>query len=123
MRFLLVLAIAVTFAPKAQALFLQHCFNHGQGVSHSFQSCVNRNFREIDRELNTFSGYCTNFSRTEVDYSFTSCIDRNFRTADREIDTFLQFCSNFRRDELSFSYISCVNRNFSTIEREIRNRD
>ncbi|MCP4912974.1 MAG: hypothetical protein GY909_07635 [Oligoflexia bacterium] len=101
-------------------IFLSHCSNYGQGVSFAFQSCVNRNFDAIKRELNnSFYMYCSNIG-SDVSFSYTSCIRNNFNTVERDLQNgvYLQYCSNFGR-ELDYFYISCVNSNFRSIERYI----
>lgn len=101
-------------------IFLSNCTNFGQGVSYAFQSCVNRNFDTIRRELNnSLYMYCSNIG-SDVSYSYTSCIRRNFDQVQRDLQNgvYLQYCSNFGR-ELDYFYVSCVNRNFREIERYI----
>jgi len=123
----LILALAVMLTSlNANAIFLQSCHNNSYGddaVSFSYQSCVNRNFREIEREIDepVFLQHCSNYG-DRVEYSFTSCINRNFRTIERKIKDpiFLSLCSNFNPDRLDFSFESCVNRNYRNIERSLR---
>lgn len=123
----LILAMAISLTSfSANAIFLQQCFNHvsgNQAVSYSYQSCINRNFREIERNIETpvFLQHCSNYG-TRVDYFFTSCINRNFKEIEREINEpiFLNFCTNFTPDRLDFSYTSCVNRNYRALERVLR---
>ena len=122
----LIAAFALLFSLSASAnVYLQQCYNYAspnQPVSFSFQSCLNRNFREIDRAAGTFSQYCSNIGDT-VSYSFTSCVRRNFSNVDYKYpQMYLQFCSNFGRDRMDYGYESCVNRNFRTVERELNRR-
>lgn len=119
----IILALTSLFVVEAQAVFLNHCSNflfQDQAVSYSYESCVNRNFQTVERELENkvYMQYCSNFG-DEVQYSYTSCINRNFRNIERELNVFLSFCSNFSRDELDYSFQSCVNRNFREISREL----
>ena len=114
-----------SFSNTNEKIFLSYCSNFGDGVSYSYQSCVNRNFSNIQRELNgAFFSYCSNFG-DEVSYSFTSCLNRNFDAVERELDynVFLSYCSNFSRSELDFSFTSCVNSNYRAIERALQNRE
>lgn len=123
----LILALAITLTSfSANAIFLQNCHNTSWGndaVSFSYQSCLNRNFREIERATpgSLFLQHCSNFG-SQVSYFFESCVNNNFRSIERAIDNpiFLSLCHNFSRDRLDFAFESCVNRNFSTVERELR---
>ncbi|MBT3586213.1 MAG: hypothetical protein HN509_15000 [Halobacteriovoraceae bacterium] len=126
MKTLLATAVMI-FSFNANALFLNSCYNTTFGdeaVSYSYESCLNRNFREIEREVDEimFLNRCSNFPRNMVSYSFTSCLTRNFREIERKLGNsiFLNRCTSFRTDTLDFSFTSCVNRNFRTIERELR---
>lgn len=120
------IALAIVLATSnAHAIFLQSCYNHtfgNEAVSFSYQSCLNSNFREIERNIDEpiFLQYCSNIG-DRVSFSFTSCVNRNFREVERKLDqpVFLQHCSNFRPDTLDFSYESCVRRNFSEVERKL----
>ena len=108
-------------------IFLPSCFNSIGGtspVSYGYQSCINSNFRSIERavEGSQFYSYCSNFG-DEVSYSFTSCIQSNFRSVERalrEHNIFLQSCYNFGRDRLDYSFTSCVNSNWRSVERALR---
>ena len=110
-----------TFSAEKNSVFLSYCSNFGDGVSYSFQSCVNSNFSTIQREVGGFFSYCSNFGQ-EVDYSFTSCVNQGFREAQRQLENsvYLQDCYNFDRKTLDYSFISCVNSNFSSLAREIK---
>lgn len=111
-------------APSAHALFIQQCHNSGatqfNPVSFSFQSCINRNFREIEYYLDTrfFFQQCHNFG-TGVSFAYINCINRNFSEARRAVGgpIFLPRCSNFRSDMLEWQFMSCVNQNFRYVER------
>lgn len=119
----LLLIISILYSQFSFA-YLQYCSNFGDGVSYSYQSCVNSNFRTIEREFadeNLFLQYCTNFG-DEVQFAFITCIQSNFRAIDRVIDQALMYCSNFDRTRLGYSFVSCSNGNFSTIERAIPQR-
>lgn len=124
MKSLIVLAIAL-FSLNANALFLRHCTNFAYGnkaVSYSYESCVNSNFDEIQRELDNkvYTQYCMNFG-DEVSYSFTSCINNNFQRIERELkNTYLSHCFNSFPKELTYSFQSCVNRNFNEVQRDLR---
>lgn len=97
--------------------FFSYCSHFGDGVSFSFSSCVNSNFRTVQNDLGGFYSYCSNFG-DEVSFSYISCIQSNFRTAERNSDgsLYLSYCSNFDRDRLDFSFVSCVNSNFRSIQ-------
>lgn len=124
--FLLTILFVVSTSANAN-LFLPSCYNHIGGtdaVSFSFQSCVNSNFRAIERELegSQFFMYCSNIG-SDVSYSFISCVQSNFRSVERALrptNVFLNYCSNFSRDRLDFSFTSCVNSNWRSIERATR---
>lgn len=124
----LILSLLIFASSAANAtLFLPSCYNYSSGndaVSFSYQSCVNNNFRAIDRALDgaQFFRYCSN-TGNQVSYFFTSCIQNNFRTAERALQSrgiFLQMCSNFNPNTLDYSFTSCVNSNWRTIERTVR---
>ena len=115
--------IALAKTETTEAIFLGSCFNYGNGVSYSYQSCITSNFNSISRETGGFLSYCSNFG-DEVSYSFTSCINSNFREVARKLNNeiFLPDCFNFDRKNLDYSFISCANSNFTTIERAINQR-
>ncbi|MFT6069212.1 MAG: hypothetical protein ACJAT2_000311 [Bacteriovoracaceae bacterium] len=124
----LLLTVLFVFSFNANAnLFLPSCYNHIGGtdaVSFSYQSCINSNFRAIERELegNQFFSYCSNIGN-DVSFSFISCVQRNFREVERALrptNVFLNYCSNFTRDRLDFSFTSCVNSNWRSVERAVR---
>lgn len=124
----ILLTVFLVFSTTASAnLFLPSCYNHIGGndaVSFSYQSCVNNNFRAIERELegSQFFQYCSNFG-DDVSFSFISCVQRNFREVERALrptNIFLNYCSNFSRDRLDFSFTSCVNSNWRSVERATR---
>lgn len=123
--FFLIFGLSYTYATEAedanQKAFFSYCSNFGDGVSFSFSSCVNRNFREAQRELGGFYSHCSNFG-DEVSFSYISCIQSNFRSVERNADgsLYLSYCSNFDRDRLGFSFVSCVNSNFRSIESYLR---
>ncbi|MBT7611261.1 MAG: hypothetical protein HN576_15990 [Bacteriovoracaceae bacterium] len=126
----LIIAFGLTlFSLNANALYLQTCYNHtvgNQAVSYSYQSCINRNFRAIEREIRrTGNRYvylqnCSNFGDL-VDYSFTTCINRNFRSVERVIrkPIFLNMCTNFTPTRLDFSFENCVRSNNRNLERAL----
>jgi hypothetical protein len=125
MKKLIAVMAFVLVSTNAHAIFLQSCYNHTFGndaVSFSYQSCINSNFREIERNIDEpiFLSYCSNIG-DRVSFSFTSCINRNFSEVERKLGQpiFLSHCTNFSQDRLDFSYESCVRRNFSEIERNI----
>ena len=64
--------------------FVFSCFNFGAGVSPSFTSCVNSNFKAFESRTDAFFLTCLNVSQ-EVDYSFVSCISSNFRSLSRAL--------------------------------------
>lgn len=101
-------------------IYLSYCMNFGQGVSYSFQSCVNNNFMSVTRVLGGFMPSCTNFG-TEVDYFYTSCISRNFREVQRLLrnSIYLTECMNYDRTTLDGFYVMCVNQNYGQIQRAI----
>lgn len=107
-------------APTFASVYLNPCFEYQQqGVSYTYQSCVNRNFSRISNELGIFLSHCSNYG-DEVSYSFTSCVERNFNSIESKVTSlYLGYCSNFDRERLSYSFTSCVNRNFDSVEREI----
>jgi hypothetical protein len=127
----LMLIIGLTlFSLNANALYLQPCYNtamRDQAVSYSYQSCINSNFRAVEREIrrnggrNVFLQHCSNFG-DRVDYFYTSCINRNFRSVERAIakPIFLGMCTNFNPDRLDFSFENCVRSNYRNIERAVR---
>jgi hypothetical protein len=119
----LTVLFTVLFSMQANAIFLSHCSNYStanQPVSFLYESCLNRNFRDIQQETGNkvYLQYCMNFGE-EVQYSFTSCINNNFREIQREVKTYLSYCSNFKKDDLDYSFQSCVNNNYRDIEREL----
>jgi hypothetical protein len=125
MKKFIALLTFVMISTNAHAIFLRTCYNHTLGndaVSYSYQSCINSNFREIERSLDEFIflAHCSNFG-DRVNYAFTSCINRNFNEIERQLNqpVFLPYCSNFRPETLDFSFESCVRRNFYEIERQI----
>lgn len=125
MKKLIAVMAFVLVSTSAHAIFLQSCYNHTFGndaVSFSYQSCINSNFREIERNIDEpiFLSYCSNIG-DRVSFSFTSCINRNFSEVERKLGQpiFLSHCTNFSQDRLDFSYESCVRRNFSEVERNI----
>ncbi len=121
---MLKIVISLLVFTSAQAIFLETCRNYAPngGVSMSYESCINRNFRQIDYELNTNLYRCRNYSRY-ADQNFTYCIDSNFQEVRRRADRiFLMRCFNHTRN-LSYNFIDCANRNFDEIERYIRFRD
>lgn len=108
---------------QAEAVFLNHCSNYAtnnQPVSYMYESCVNRNFREIEMALENkvYLRHCMNFGE-KVQYSFTNCINSNFRDIQRELSTFINYCVNFDQDELGYTFQSCVNRNYREIQRDL----
>jgi hypothetical protein len=126
----LIIAIGLTLISlNANALYLQNCYNHtsgNQAVSYSYQSCVNRNFRTIEREVrrrgeHVFLRNCSNIGNL-VSYSFTSCINNNFRSVERVIrkPIFLNMCTNFNPQRLGYSFESCVTSNNRNLERVLR---
>lgn len=125
---ILILSLLFVCTTANANLFLPACYNYSSGtdaVSYSYQSCVNNNFRAIDRATrgNTFFQYCSNLGN-QVSYFFISCIQNNFREVERTLsdrNLFLQRCSNFRPDTLDFSFTSCVNSNWRSVERAFRN--
>ena len=122
MKLLAVLSLTI-LSSQAHAIYLSHCHNFTsshQAVSYSYESCVNRNFREIEREFDNkvYLSHCMNFG-DKVSYSFTSCINRNFRTVEIEMNNLLSHCTNFNDEELSYSFQSCVNRNYREVELDI----
>lgn len=102
---------------ESEKAYFSYCSNFGDGVSFSFSSCVNSNFRSLSNDINGYYSYCSNFG-DEVSFSYISCIQSNFRTAERNSDgsLYLSYCSNFDRDRLNFSFVSCVNSNFRSIQ-------
>lgn len=124
----LILSLLIFVSTSANAaLFLPSCYNYSSGndaVSFSYQSCVNNNFRAIDRALEgvQFFQYCSNMG-DRVSYTFTSCVQSNFRAAERalrERNVYLQMCSNFNPNTLDYSFTSCVNSNWRSVERAVR---
>lgn len=115
--------LAYADSNQTESIFLGSCYNFGNGVSYSYQSCINSNFNAIGRDLGGFMSYCSNFG-DEVSYSFTSCINSNFREAARQLNNqvFLPDCFNFDRKNLDYSFISCANSNFMNLERAINQR-
>lgn len=126
MKLLSLMVFFITFTANAN-LYLPACYNYSNGgdaVSFSYQSCVNNNFRAIERAVdgNQFFQYCSNVGN-QVSYFFVNCIQNNFRKAEmalRDRNLFLQRCSNFRPDTLDFSFTSCVNSNWRRVEQAIR---
>ncbi len=117
---MLKLIIASIVALSSQAISLENCRNYTQtgGVSFSYESCVNRNFREISYELDLNLYHCTNYSN-QVDPSFTSCINRNFQNVRRTANRlFLMNCYNYGTT-LNYYFVSCTNRNFEEIQKYI----
>lgn len=116
------LAFEGTSQPLQTKIFMSYCSHFGDGVSLSFQSCVNSNFSSAARSVGGYASYCSNFG-DEVSFSFTSCINRNFQNIQSRADgsLYLRYCSNFDRERLSYSYVSCVNSNFSAIQRYAQN--
>lgn len=129
MKKLIILIGLSLFSLNANALYLQSCYNNtmgNQAVSYSYQSCINSNFRTVERELRNNGGYmylqhCSNIGDL-VNYSFTSCINRNFREVERKIakPIFLGMCTNFNPETLDFSFENCVRSNYRNIERAVR---
>jgi len=123
----LILALALVFSGAVSAnIYLENCSAFStpmDPVPYSFQSCINRNFRKVDRALNTFSSFCSNIGGG-VSYSFTACVQRNFSSVDLKLPAmYLEYCSNFSRDRLDFSYVSCINRNYRKIATALNRRD
>jgi hypothetical protein len=129
MKKLIILLGLSLFSLNANALYLQSCFNNSVGnqpVSYSYQSCINANFRSVERELSRNGGYiylqhCSNIG-DRVNYSFTSCINRNFRLVERKIfkPIFLGMCTNFNPERLDLSFENCVRSNYRNVERAFR---
>lgn len=109
-------------ANEKAPIYLSYCSHFGQGVSYSFQSCVNSNFSSVSRVMGGFISNCYNIGN-EVSFSFTSCVNSGFRTIERQFNNaiWLQECMNFDRQTLDYSFVSCVNSNFGTIQRAITN--
>ncbi len=120
----LVLMVSCFSLAAQEKVFLSYCSSSfGDGVPFSFQSCVNRNFSEIGRNVDrAYFSYCYNAGE-RVSFSFVSCLQNNFREAEREIGDllYLSYCSNFSDDRLDWSFINCVNGNFRSIERALSN--
>lgn len=110
------LALAMIFTIPSSAAYMSSCYNYGDGVSYSFTSCINRNFREAGASFS-----CYNYG-DDLSYSFQSCVNNNFRDVARDLDVFVSSCNNYG-DGVSFSYESCVNRNFRTIERALNSQE
>ena len=105
---------------SVQAIYLSPCYNYGDQVSFSFESCINRNFRDIDHALDrrVWPQHCF-ASQGRADFSFVSCINRNFRYVENVLGRiYLEHCYN-SNEQVTFGFESCVNRNFRSIEREI----
>ena len=109
---------------KATPVYLNYCSNYGNGVSYSYQSCVNNNFFLISTSIGGFYQHCTNFG-VEVDYFFLSCVNGAFREAQYRLKNtvYLPDCQNYNRQTLEYFFVSCVNNNFSEIQRAIRRQE
>lgn len=105
---------------EANPVYLSYCSNFGNGVSYSYQSCVNNNFFLISTSIGGFYQHCTNFGN-EVDYFFLSCVNNSFREAQYRLKNtiYLRDCQNYNRQTLDYFFVSCVNNNFSDIQRAI----
>ena len=109
------------FSLSTFATTIMNCHNHAPrgGVSFSYENCVNRNFRQINWELELPHNHCVNYGNT-VNPNFTYCIERNFERIEREIDSFyLRWCQNYG-PTLSYIFQSCVNDNFRKIDRALK---
>lgn len=104
---------------QEESYFPSHCSNYGDGVSLSYTSCINSNFRRLSFDLpREFFSYCNNFG-DDLSFSFESCVNNNFNKVERSLGIFLSHCMNFG-DGVSYSYQSCVNANFREIQYELR---
>lgn len=124
----LITLVALFTIFSGHAIFLDKCNNTdlrtGQGVSFRFESCIDRNFWDIESYThNTRFKSCDNMRFDRVSSFYVRCINDNFSKVSFEIPgSFIKHCFQFDRDKLEVRFIDCVNDNFDNIERAIRLR-
>ncbi|MBT7610315.1 MAG: hypothetical protein HN576_11200 [Bacteriovoracaceae bacterium] len=127
-KFIIIFGLSL-FSLNANAIYLETCVNHSlpnQAVSNSYQSCTNRNFNTLAREMtrrgeNVLLENCTNTGDL-VQFSYTSCINNNFSSISRvvRLPIYLMMCTIFDPTRLGYSFNICVRSNNRTLERTLR---
>ncbi len=103
--------------------YFSYCYNYGDDVSYSFTSCVDRNFSQMEQELdNIYLSYCYNSDNSRLEYGFTSCVNRNFDRIERAMSelgasVYFSYCYESGDTGVSYSFQSCVNGNFDRLSR------
>jgi hypothetical protein len=109
-KFILTMVMAFSFSAQS-AIYLPYCFNFGDGVSPSYQSCVSNNLRKVGAELEmAYVPACYYYGSINA---YTSCVNSAFMSLGykTEGNVYMGLCLNFG-DKLGASYTSCVQQNF-----------